>query len=119
MLRTSINFHRMAALLALFGILLLNAPHADACQDGEACCTQSSTAGSDCAVSSTDGPKNTDGSGSLPAGSHVFCCMVHHVMIALNAPADFPFVLVGAMEISQTNLNPLFAVDLERPPKLA
>ncbi len=117
MLRMSIKFSRAAALLALFGILLLNAPHADACQNNEASCRRAAAEAVECEVPSTDNPMDTDDSDS--ATDHLSCCGVHHIMVSANFGVSHPLTPVGKLELAEFTLNSLFAVNFERPPKLS
>ncbi|MCZ7583331.1 MAG: hypothetical protein M5R36_08365 [Deltaproteobacteria bacterium] len=113
----SIKFSRVAALLALFGILLLNAPHVDACQNNEASCRRVAAEAVECAAPSTDRPMDSDDSDSTT--DHVSCCGVHHIMAFASFGVSHPLTPVGKLELAEYTLNPLFAVNFERPPKLS
>lgn len=119
MLRMCLKINRLAALLALFGVLLLNAPHADACQNDEASCESYCPAMMDCAVPSTDDRGGSESSDSSSDSDHLACCVAQHTMIVTSANVEFPLVLVGALESVHVTLNPLFVVTFERPPRLA
>lgn len=117
MLRMSIKFSRAAALVALFGILLLNAPHVDACQNNEASCRRAAAEALECTAPSSDSPTDTDDSSST--ADHLSCCGVHHIMVSANFGAGHPLTPVGKLELAEYTINSLFAAGLERPPKLS
>jgi len=120
MLRMSLKFSRWATLLALLSVVLLNAPHADACQNGEAFCARNNDEVTVCAASSASMTRDAEGSGSAPTSVGLFCCCTaHHLMIPASAAAQPALVFVSALESYQIILDPLFATTFERPPKLS
>ncbi len=102
------NWQRYAALIATIAVLAIGVPHVDACRTADSeealCCPPSSCA--------------PNAGGEADSGDdHLGCCVIHHVMIASEAPST-----PGA-DSSDHASNGLVRFDsaalpaLERPPR--